>query len=229
MALTSAQRFEYDDTLSTLMYEVQDYNELVPKYPLPTYNRQYTTGLVIGSTKKFWDHFVADFKKTKELSNPVDKFCSRKIQELCAANLTDVVYEVRHDYHAPSTGKYIHIQTAGHVAGVAYYDKETMWSVHPEYGTWFVYRGVVIIGCDFGGDIPKRPGPVLAEDEKQLIVAFTKKAGEEGWKNAQTLLDIRRACKTGQSWQYEGTLLDYFYPIHRTKQEVLEAILRENC
>lgn len=132
-------------------------------------------------------------------------------------------YEIRFDWHTSKTD-FVHIQTAGHVAGIAYYDKESFWSAHSTFGVWFSFRGVIVFDTPFIGKSPELPLPVLTAEEKEEIKKFTEQAQSEGWTNYSTLLKIRNVCQTGQDYRYTGSLLDYFYPISTTKQQIIERI-----
>jgi len=211
-------------------FKVSNYNELVPKYPLPDYGRKDTLGVIIGSSKIFWPKFVRYIKlKASIPKDPVQTYSNEVINKVLEKVMVGRKYDVRYDWYTPATGKYAHIQTIGHVAGVAFYDKETMWSGHSTFGLWFVFRAVVVLDADYTGPDPTVPRPILTPQEKETILNLTKQAVSEGWSNSATLLQIRLTCEHGKSqWQYEGSMLDYFYPIGTTRTQVLERILQEN-
>lgn len=122
--------------------------------------------------------------------------------------------------------------------GFAFYDETIKWSCHPEYGLWFsyryvvlfglneilnhLYRGTLILDIDFDDEIPS-PIPVFTHDIKNEMIKYFNIANEERWQNIQTRLDLRDACPIGKDkWRYSGDMLDYFFPIHRPKEEVLK-------
>lgn len=84
-------------------------------------------------------------------SNPVDDFCTQEIERVVSlAEFAHIRMSVHHSWATPRMvgQKCAHMQTAGHVAGVAEYEKNSYWSIHPVYGTWFVYRAVVVLDID---------------------------------------------------------------------------------
>ncbi len=109
------------------------------------------------------------------------------------------------------------------------YDTETMWSAHPTYGLWFVFRAVVVFDIAFVGPDPPYPVSVLTTEEKDNIKKLTLQAVEEGWRNPATLLAIRNTCAVGKEggWNYEGDMLKYFYPIGTSRQDVIDHLLKE--
>jgi len=210
-------------------FKVADYNSLVPKYPLPDFGRKSAMGVVIGSSKIFWSKFVEYLKqKGNAPADPVQTYCSEACNSVLEMLLEKrIPYDVRYDWHTPRTGNYVHIQSVGHVAGIAFYDKETMWSAHSTFGLWFVFRAVIVLDVDYVGPDISAPEPVITPIENERMKILTQKAIAEGWKNVDTLLQIRLSCERGRSeWQYEGTMLDYFYPIGTTKPEVLYKLLQ---
>jgi len=126
-------------------FNVDLYNGLLTKYPLPA-EVPKPLGVVIGNTKNIWPKFVSFIKANGIIKDPLDTFCKKTIQE--AIDAVDCVrvqpYELRFDTNTPASGRFVHLQTAGHLAGFAFYDREVMWSVHREYGLWFVYRAALI-------------------------------------------------------------------------------------
>lgn len=71
---------------------------------------------------------------------------------------------------------------------------------------------------------PKIPHKMdFSVEAREKIRALTDKAKAESWSNVNTLLEIRTWSNTPtqNQYQYEGDLLDYFYPISRTRQQVL--------
>uniref|UniRef100_A0A6B2LG05 Cyanocobalamin reductase (cyanide-eliminating) n=1 Tax=Arcella intermedia TaxID=1963864 RepID=A0A6B2LG05_9EUKA len=221
-------------------FHVNHYNTLVPKYALPTYQRSDPIGFVIGATKEFWTPFSNHLRKSGKISpDPVDSYCRNTIQqtiqqtisEYNSTNTEKVEYDLRFYDSPPKSGKFVHVQTAGHVAGFAYYDGDTFWSASGKYGVWFVYRAVLVVNMNFGElgvPEPVLPLPVLSEKEKMEIERLTKLAEETFWQDSSILLQIRDVCEVGKlEWRYSGSLLDYFYPIQTTKTQVLHSILQQ--
>ena len=108
--------------------------------------------------------------------------------------------------------------------GIAYYDQESKWCAHREYGLWFSLRAVVIFDLPFIGEPAPSPEPVLTAEDKEEIRKWTAVAQDEGWQNCQTLLNIRRSCQAGKQFEYHGHLLEYFYPVSSSRRDVLLRI-----
>jgi hypothetical protein len=89
------------------------------KFPITDFGRENALGVVIGSTNVFWPKFVQYIRTVPELpANPVDSFYQQAVDTVLAMEPFDkMVYETRFDWNSPRTGKFVHIQTAGHLAG----------------------------------------------------------------------------------------------------------------
>jgi len=217
-------------------FRITSYNNLVTRYPLPTFNQPNPTGILIGNTSSFWPKFVAHLKRVGSIqSDPVDSFCQGVIEGIVKEEIEKsegrgeaLKYELRFYNSMPKSGKFVHVQTAGHVAGVAYYDSEIMWSVSSTYGLWFVFRAVLVIDAEFDFSEPSIPLPLLPEEVKMKMKKLTERAMAENWSDPKTLLEIRDSYEIGKSeWRYDGELLNYFYPIGTTKTEVLTRVLSQ--
>jgi len=217
-------------------FSIAEYNGKVKKFPLPFWGIQNedALGLIIGCTKAFWPNFTAELRTQTEIpDNPVDKYCRKILSKVVNQVLTKkpkvYEYEIWYDHDRPTSGRFVHIQTAGHVAGVAFYDQEVQWSASCEYGVWFVLRGVVSINLPFANlnyEVTL-PQPVFMQEFKQDIKQLTEKAISERWQNPATLLAIRDCCPVGKDkYRYSDTMLEYFYPIGTSRQNVLQRIHR---
>ncbi|KYR01619.1 hypothetical protein DLAC_01619 [Tieghemostelium lacteum] len=210
-------------------FKVQDYNNNA-LHKINDYGRNSALGLIIGCTKQFWEHFNRYIIEQAEIpKDPMNSFCKDTIEQVIKNNVPIHQYqhELLYDWNSPRSGKYVHIQTCGHFAGIAQYDKEIMWSVHPEYGLWFVFRAVLVVNVEFNPEsLPQLPTePILTVPVKNRMKALTQQAIEEGWANLETRLQIRDCCPIGkEKYRYSGDMFDYFYPISRTSREVLETI-----
>jgi len=219
--------------------QVSEYNKRATKYPLLSYGRSRTLGVVIGSTKDFWPSFVKyaqniyttpaqpDEPAAELPKDPIDAFHELTVRKV-ATEVCEMFHiphhEARYDWNPPRSGKFVHIQTAGHVAGFAFYDQAALWSCHKDYGLWFAYRAVVVFDIEYAGANPEPPKPILEVAEIEAIKRLTAKADSEQWQNRKTRLDIRDCCKSGSQWRYSGDCLDYFFPINTTTQAVLKKI-----
>eukprot|EP01122_Echinamoeba_exundans_P007019 TRINITY_DN2078_c0_g1_i8.p1 TRINITY_DN2078_c0_g1~~TRINITY_DN2078_c0_g1_i8.p1 ORF type:complete len:296 (-),score=6.78 TRINITY_DN2078_c0_g1_i8:999-1886(-) len=153
-------------------FSVAEYNKLV-KFQLPTFSRRDPLGVVIGSTKVFWPHFIQWLSSLPSIpKDPIDNFYRHTVERVIKAlDIPGLQYEIRYDWDRPATGRFVHVQTAGHLAGVAFYDQECMWSCHPEFGLWFVYRAAVVFSVEIDGFVPSVPRQVLTPE---IVTVCTK-------------------------------------------------------
>lgn len=90
---------------------------------------------------------------------------------------------------------------------------------------YYHYRGVIIINTEHKLQHIEEPKSVLAEEIKDEIQKWSLIAKEERWQNFETRLKIRDACPIGkEKWRYSGDMLDYFFPLNTTKEEVIKRI-----
>ena len=137
------------------------YNNCVqPVFHLP-YHKD-TLGILVVSTPMMFDVLVKPFitgeYNTQSLLDPVDQ-CMKtqflKMQNILQKYNTDIIQDF--ELH-PNRRPKILLQTVGHISGASYYyqrhsvpnppwDEKTKIygvSMHPKYGGWFAFRGVLI-------------------------------------------------------------------------------------
>eukprot|EP01133_Synstelium_polycarpum_P009270 gene9270-10872_t len=209
-------------------FMVNDYNGAA-KHKLDNFDQDNALGLIIGCNMNFWDHFVRYMKRIDHIpKDPMNSFCKDTIEAVLANNAeaSAIRHQVRYDWNSVASGKYVHIQTAGHFAGIAYYDRDVMWSIHPEFGLWFVYRAIVIFDTPFTAPRPAMLPSLFDQQTKDEMLKWTNVAIDEGWCNLETRLKIRECCPLGRdNYMYQGDMFDYFYPIKRSAKSVLQGIL----
>lgn len=77
-------------------------------------------GIVVGSTKNFWPYFVEHVKINGTVKNPVDEYSREVVSSALKSDIFHGInYQVRFDTDSAIQGKFVHIQTAGHVAGTS--------------------------------------------------------------------------------------------------------------
>lgn len=217
-----------------MFLKVAAYNELSKRYPLNTYNRSDSLAVIVGSTRSFWPHFeryIRSFEENDLPKDPMDSFYQKSIDEALKAHpaISSVACEVRYDWSTPRSGKFVHVQTAGHLAGFAFYDQDVFWSCHPEYGLWFVYRAVITFDVDWAGPSPFLPKPVFDDLTKTEIKKWTEIANSEQWQVRATRLKIRDSCPIGKDkYRYFGDCLSFFFPIAETTSDVIARIRSSN-
>lgn len=187
-------------------------------------------GVIVGSTKTFWPHFeryIRGFDEKSVPKDPMDSFYQYSITSALSSHpiISKIPYEVRYDWNTPRSGLFVHVQTAGHLAGFAFYDKDVQWSCHPTYGLWFVYRAVITFDLDWSGPPPPQPTPVLDEETKKQMRVWTEVANSEKWQVRSTRLKLRDSCPIGKDrFRYDGDCLSFFFPIHETPGDVIDRI-----
>jgi hypothetical protein len=62
--------------------------------------------------------------------------------------------------------------------GVAYYDKDEYWTLHPTFGSWFFYRAVVTFDVPFPSSriVPPPKRIVINEEMRAEVQKLTAKA-----------------------------------------------------
>lgn len=93
------------------------------KYKLNSFNRENALGIVVGSTKRFWPYFIKYIHSLESLpANPVDSFYDHVVKKVLSMEpFCNYEHEVRYDWYVPKSGKFVHVQTAGHLAGTPSY------------------------------------------------------------------------------------------------------------
>ncbi|EFA81045.1 hypothetical protein PPL_05881 [Heterostelium album PN500] len=179
-------------------FMVNDYNNAC-KYKLNNLGNENAMGLIVGCNKDFWSYFTKYMESLDSIpKDPMNSFCFATIEHVLATNeeAQKHHYDVRYDWNSVQSGKYAHMQTAGHFAGVAYYDRDVMWSIHPVYGLW---KWCV--------------GPTSPSTKVGATWRHASKFGES--------CPLGR-----DKYKYEGDMFDFFYPIARTSRSVLESIMQ---
>ncbi|GAM22077.1 hypothetical protein SAMD00019534_052520, partial [Acytostelium subglobosum LB1] len=212
-------------------FMVNDYNNAC-KYKLNNMGNDNAMGLVVGCSKHFWEHFVRFIVDLDQIpKDPMNTFCLTTIEQVLSSNdeAQKHRFDVRYDWNTVQSGRYAHMQTAGHFAGVAHYDQDVMWSIHPEYGLWFVFRAIIVFDVPFTGERPTPARNLFTTEAKREMMKWTTVAIDEGWSNLETRLKIRESCPHGRElYRYEGDMFDYFYPIQRSARSVLESIIQQH-
>ena len=145
--------------------------EIAQPFPLSRYNNYYRNSsrskpfeyispgnggddclaILVGNTKSVWPHFTSFLQSEAGQSslNPFDDFTKHTIESVLSSitpletNGRDFSCYYSHEFQ----GNYprIAMQVAGQVSGVAYYENEVSYlSIHPQFGTWFAFRCVIV-------------------------------------------------------------------------------------
>jgi hypothetical protein len=220
MGVSVESLLQFQDTLLTLGFDicgsfrVGDYNTLVgDRWSIEDFGNADCLGFVVGSSRAVWDHSKAwNFAKIVAgqplTENPFDDYCSEAINEaiMSIPGLTE--YDVYFDWNSKRP---CHIQTAGHLAGLAHYHKSVIWSVHPVYGIWFAFRAVVVfanVTYPAGLPIPSEVPAYLTEDMIQGMHAIRDEF-PNWWKDLVMARRYRNLVKAGEDIEYSDEQLGY--------------------
>jgi hypothetical protein len=118
-------------------FSVSAYNKAT-SIQLPTLGAQAPYGILVGNTRRFWPPFVQDLQRRRkqahdlaELRNPINHYTQRCISQVCTEVLGDadvIPYRVLYSHDQPVS---VHMQQAGHTAGLAYKCDRCYLNVHP--------------------------------------------------------------------------------------------------
>lgn len=162
--------------------------------------------------------------------DPIDE-CMIHHFNLIKENLPKMSVETLHDFEMTAMRRpKVLVQTAGHVAGAAYYyqrkdvhpdawtDTQKMYgvSIHPEFGGWFALRGVIIFKDIQHPGLPRRPPPDCVpgrEDRIKLLEAFNFRWKDWGYRD---IVPVRE--------KYSAEQMEYFETAPKDRKDVVEQI-----
>ncbi|KAL8562286.1 hypothetical protein ACOMHN_037242 [Nucella lapillus] len=208
------------------------YNDNVQKSFVLAYPHD-TLAFIIISTPAMFDKAFKPFicrQACDQQRDLVDECMIHHFNLIKEAFPTEEV-EVLHDFElTPTRRPRILVQTAGHVAGAAYYyqrpdvqpdawsPKEKIYgvSIHPKYGGWFALRGVLVFKTVRQPDLPFRaPEDCVAsrQDRIRLLEGFNF-----SWKD-RAYRDIIQAQE-----RYSEEQCRYFETLPKDRKDVVEQI-----
>ncbi|XP_060081184.1 cyanocobalamin reductase / alkylcobalamin dealkylase-like [Ylistrum balloti] len=171
-------------------FKIGWYNEYVDKpYVLP-YDPDTLAVLVISTPRMFEEAFKPFVcrQHCEGIKDPIDE-CVAHHFKLVKENFPAIEIEAIHDFELDLNRRpKILVQTAGHVAGaVFYYQRKDVvpdhWSenqkiygvsVHPKYGGWFAFRGVLIFKTITCPELVKTAPPDVITDRNKRIELLEK-------------------------------------------------------
>ena len=190
-AIQGIHRVRVRKARSNASTQVQWYNEVVQSAFRLRYPPDTLAVSIISTPSMFektFKPFVASTdwtNRSESPSDPLDRCIHEQLEE-ASRRLADRGFNVDiiHDYDLDFTRKpRILVQTAGHVSGQAYYYQRSHvtasapWptnkpiygvSIHPKYGGWFAFRGVLIFR-DVAVELKRRePEDVVSTNEKRI-------------------------------------------------------------
>ncbi|KAJ3180135.1 hypothetical protein HDU85_004138 [Gaertneriomyces sp. JEL0708] len=213
---------------------VQDYNEdpECGRFPLPTYGRPNTLGILIYNTKALWKPFISYLSADPEQrlvqpEHPLDDY-AHKIVTLALENALapGVQYDVRFPHEMGRD--FVHFQRLSHVARLAFHNQHCYLCVHPTYGPWMALRAAIIVDMDGPpkhGKLPELSDPYPAGNVRiqELLSELRCRAVANGLTltdvyrdNWETLLEIRDAAgqflgKSIETHRYGTNQISYHY------------------
>ena len=180
-------------------FNIGNYNEQVSTYFHLDYPKDTVAFCVLSSPSWFDRIFLPYIRKNKNLSktqDPLDQCISGYFNELKECFVEEhYEFDVIHDFDMqPTRRPKVLVQTAGHVSGAAYYyqkndvenydwnDKKIFGvSIHPVYGGWFSFRGILIFKNLQERIETKTPEDSLSNEQKVELL----KAYNFSWKDFQ--------------------------------------------
>ncbi|XP_070195679.1 cyanocobalamin reductase / alkylcobalamin dealkylase-like [Littorina saxatilis] len=197
-----------------------------------------TLAFIIFSTPAMFDKAFKPFicrQSCDQQRDPIDECMIHHFNMVREAFPSEEI-ETLHDFEMTATRRpKVLVQTAGHVAGAAYYyqrkdvepdewdSKKKIYgvSIHPKYGGWFALRGVIIFQKVHQPDLPRRePEDCVKsrEDRIKLLEGFNY-----NWQD-WTYRDIVPAQD-----KYSEEQMKYFATMPKDRKEVVEEIKAKHC
>ncbi|CAH1782487.1 unnamed protein product [Owenia fusiformis] len=147
-----------------------------------------TLAILIISTPSMYEKALKPFicrDQCTGIKDPIDECVAHHFEEV-KKNFPDLEIECIHDFEmTPMRRPKILVQTAGHVAGAAYYyqkkdidnppwpEKQKICgvSIHPKYGGWFALRGVFILkNVHYQALERKSPIDIITDNQKKILL-----------------------------------------------------------
>jgi len=187
---------------------------------LPTFSRHDSLGVLIGNTRRLWKPFIEKYASDPVLStspHPLNEYSVSSINK--ALTELSIPSEVRYGHHMTREGKpTVAMQHAAHVAQFAHYDNQVSFlSYHPEYGTWFALRAVVVFQTEHDlGELLQTNVQAhnMTDQTKRELQEFIDTATT--WKDWLRMRDVATLGlldgeSIQQKWRYGPNQLQYHY------------------
>ncbi len=201
---------------------------VAPEYRLPRPGgRDARLALVVGSSRAFWDPFLAWLRADPtrlDVPDPIDRYAVAAV----GVALADVAvpHEVRFSFEAPP--RRVAMQRLADVAGLASLTPALL-CVHPTFGPWIALRAAVVfdvapppgaqpampLACH---DCAERCAPALARAQEAVVARARHSAGEIEHVGGDPVapdwtlwLAVRDACPVGREHRYPEAYLRYVY------------------
>ncbi len=219
---------------------LQDYNRAVESdgLELPTFGRNTTLAVLLGSSKAIWVPFLAALRAATppgqldnqaEHDGPLNAYVVGATSSLAREVLMPLGlnYTVRYA-HEVEDGRLVAMQKLAHLSGVAYLHSSCGLNVHKEFGPWHAYRSLIIVDIDgirTAGPPPNPNAPdAVAAADAALAVALestvdptatnSKKDMNTEMRNVWRLWQNIRVALSSPAcakWRYEDILDEYHF------------------
>ena len=201
---------------------------VAPEYRLPRPGgRDARLAVVVGSSRAFWDPFVAWLAAEPsrlDAPDPIDRYAVEAVHGALAD--VAVPHEARFSFEAPP--RRVAMQRLADVAGLASLTP-AMLCVHPSFGPWIALRAVVLfdvapppgpapamaLACH---DCAERCAPALARAQEAVLARERRAADEVERAGGDPVapdwtlwLAVRDACPVGREHRYPDAYLRYVY------------------
>ncbi|GAB1604734.1 methylmalonic aciduria and homocystinuria type C protein homolog isoform X2 [Argonauta hians] len=211
-------------------FKISWYNDLVDSQYKLDYPPDTLAVIVVNSPSMFekgYKPYLYEYY-TEECQNPLNdsiKYYMKKVQEVYPD--TDVMY----DFDMIGGYPKILVQTAAHIAGIAYYYQkkdiiDNPWgdksifgmSLHPKYGGWFAMRAVFVFkNVEVPGLVKTNPPDVLKTQE--LKKKFLNMLNEEcDYWGSRDIIDVTE--------KYSEEALKYFKAKPDDRKMLIEEMLK---
>ena len=236
------------------LYQIRWYNEM-RKMTSPD-NTQLiqsdnldAVGVIYISNAKFFSKVVQSF----DASSPSSNFVTDVVDSVMKSFLGELDRDLKPEGFNTDRPPYIHVQTVGHVAGIAeYVSPETepndelvsqvsagrdadLWgslqnkilgvSIHPKYGGWFAYRILVVLhGAIWPQEIPQPTAlKFLAHEDQKYIISEYNKNADLA--KWRDIHDLSSGLMVG----YDTAQYSFFHEksIHK-RRRILEMLKAES-
>ncbi|KAK6188048.1 hypothetical protein SNE40_004315 [Patella caerulea] len=213
-------------------FKIGWYNECVMKNYILPYDYD-TLAFIVISTPDMFDKAFKPFVCRQDCNGGRDLIdeCMVDSFQKIKKNFPDEEIEIIHDFELHHTRRpKVLVQTAGHVAGAAYYYqasdvKNVPWdksqkifgvSVHPKYGGWFALRGVIIFKNVKCVNLEKKSPPdCVPTDELKIELLNRYNFQWQDWSFRDIVPSDKKYCEEQKK---------YFATLPKDRQELIEQI-----
>lgn len=158
-------------------------------------------GLLIGNTKSIWPKFKNWYdKEGYNIANPFDTYVTKSISK--------AVHEDGMIYWGYETQNYlIALQQVARVSGFAYLDPNLHLCVHPQFGSWFSLRAVLLLPNECFLPKPIEVDSLVTQEEQEEIKQLSLVENPD-WKH---WVKLRSVPQIGKNEKFSEEQILYHY------------------